>query len=229
MTAAVLAIAVAGCALAGVAVGPVLAAGTRRVPGVSGGTARALLLSVLAGVAFAVVAARLLPDPQRRYALPAFLVLAAAGAALVVIDLDVRRLPDRITLPAYPVLAVLLVAASLAGGGPDAVPGLVRAGVGALGSAAFYALLAVLPGSQLGFGDVKLAGLLGLALGWLSWPALVIGVVLGFVAAAVPLLVLMVAGRAGWRTRIPFGPAMLAGALAAVLVADPLAALYLSA
>ncbi|HEY3507322.1 MAG TPA: A24 family peptidase [Actinocatenispora sp.] len=217
-----------GCAGAGAVAGPALAATAARHPGVTTGTRRTVLVSALAAGAFGIVALGVLPDPARRYALPAFLVLAAAGVLLCVIDADIRRLPDTITLPAYPVVAVLLVPASLLGGAAVGWAGLLRAGLGALVAAALYLLLCLAPGSQLGFGDVKLAGLLGLALGWLSWATLAVGVLLGFAYGAGYAVVLLLSRRAGLRTRIPFGPAMLAGALTAVLLGDPLAAGYLA-
>jgi leader peptidase (prepilin peptidase)/N-methyltransferase len=69
----------------------------------------------------------------------------------------------------------------------------------------------------MGFGDVKLAGVLGLVLGWLGWGELVVGGFLGFLLGAVLGGVLMVARRAGRKTKIPFGPFMLLGALLAIL------------
>lgn len=217
-----------GCAGAGAAAGPALAATAGRLPGVATGPRRTVLVTCLAAGAFGVVALGLVGDPARRYALPAFLVLAAAGVLLTVIDADIRRLPDTITLPAYPAVAVLLVPASLLGTAAVGWPGLLRAVLGAVAAAAVYLVLCLAPGSQLGFGDVKLAGLLGLALGWLSWATLAVGVVLGFAYGAGYALVLLLSRRAGLRTRIPFGPAMLAGALTAVLVGDRLAAGYLA-
>jgi leader peptidase (prepilin peptidase)/N-methyltransferase len=186
-----------------------------------------VLLSALTAASFGGVSMRLLTDPARRYALPAFLLLAAVGMVLAVIDTDVRRLPDALTLPAYPLVAALLVPASLLGVAPVGGTGLARAGCGALAAVVWYVLLCLLPGSQLGFGDVKLAGLLGLALGWLSWSALVVGMVAGFGYGAVHGLVLLAARRAGPRSHLPFGPAMLAGAFTAVLAGDRLAAVYL--
>lgn len=217
-----------GCAGAGAAVGPGLAAMSARVPGVSSGPRRTLLVSALAMLAFGAVAGGLLTDPVRRYGLPAFLVLAAAGVLLAVIDSDVHRLPDAITLPAYPVVAVLLVPASLLGAASTGWSGLLRAAGGAAVAATVYLLLCLAPGAQLGFGDVKLAGLLGLALGWLSWATLAVGMVLGFAFGAAYGLTLLVVRRAGLRSRIPFGPAMLAGALTAVLLGDRLAGAYLA-
>jgi leader peptidase (prepilin peptidase)/N-methyltransferase len=227
---AVAEVAALGCAGAGAALGPALAAGARRVPGVDGGTVRTVLVSVLSTVVFGAIGYRLGAYPAGRYALPAFLVLAAAGITLAVIDLDVRRLPDAITLPAYPVIAVLLTGASLL---TDTTRGaldtLGRAALSGLAALLLYGLLSLPRSSQLGFGDVKLAGLLGLALGWLSWSALASGLVLGFGYGALYAVVLLATRRAGWRSRVPFGPAMLAGAFTAVLVGDWLATAYAAA
>jgi leader peptidase (prepilin peptidase)/N-methyltransferase len=108
-----------------------------------------------------------------------------------------------------PAVAVAAVAASTAGE--------FRAVLAGAALVAAYGVLAVLPRSGLGFGDVKLAGLLGVALGPLGWDAVVAGTALGFVLGGGVALLLLVAGRANGRTPIPFGPAMLAGAwLAAV-------------
>jgi len=81
-----------------------------------------------------------------------------------------------------------------------------------------YAVLAVLPRSGLGFGDVKLAALLGIALARIGWAPLVWGTTLAFVLGGVAALVLLATRRATRDTHLPFGPAMLAGAgVAAVL------------
>ena len=76
--------------------------------------------------------------------------------------------------------------------------------------------LAALSPEALGFGDVKLLGLLGLLLGWFGWGVLLAGVFLGLLAGAVLSLVLLAARRAGWRTALPFGPPLLTGAALAV-------------
>jgi leader peptidase (prepilin peptidase)/N-methyltransferase len=71
-------------------------------------------------------------------------------------------------------------------------------------------------------GDVKLAGLLGLHLGWLGWGAVVVGAFAAFVVQAVVALVLLAARRIGLRGELPFGPAMLAGAALAIATAGSL-------
>jgi leader peptidase (prepilin peptidase)/N-methyltransferase len=159
-------------------------------------------------------------------ALPAYLYFTAVGVALTVIDLDVRRLPNAIVLPSYPVLALLLAFASAWSGDWWA---LARAGIGAVAMFGFFFAVAFAYPAGMGFGDVKLAGLVGGALAYLSWAALVVGAFLGFLLGALVGVGLMLAGRGGRKTAVPFGPFMAAGALLALFVADPLATLYTDA
>lgn len=152
---------------------------------------------------------------------PAFLALAwAAGAAVVLasVDLLVHRLPDRVTYPAYAVcaLALLVDAAVL-----DAWGALVRALVAGGAALAVSAAAAAAFPAGLGLGDVKLLGLLGLVLGWVGWGVLLVGVFLGLVVGAVVSLVLLATRRAGWRTAVPFGPPLLAGAVLALALSGP--------
>jgi leader peptidase (prepilin peptidase)/N-methyltransferase len=71
--------------------------------------------------------------------------------------------------------------------------------------------MALVSPAGMGMGDVKLAGLLGLLLGWLGWPVVVAGFLLGFVVQAVLGLALIVLRRAGRDTELPFGPALVLG------------------
>jgi leader peptidase (prepilin peptidase)/N-methyltransferase len=144
----------------------------------------------------------------------AFGFLGALGVALGAIDIAVHRLPDRLTLPAYPVLIALLAVAAAIGHDAGA---LVRALLGGVVLAAVYLVLALLRPGQLGGGDIKLAGLAGLALGWLGWPTLITGAALGFVLSAVASLALLAARRISLRSAICFGPFLLGGALLAVV------------
>jgi leader peptidase (prepilin peptidase)/N-methyltransferase len=158
-------------------------------------------------------------------ALPAFLYLAAVGVALAMIDLDVQRLPDKLTLPAYPVALVLLGIAALAdaAGWPYA-----RALIGMAALFGFYATLWLVYPAGMGLGDVKLSGVLGLYLGWLSWRALVVGAASAFlVGAVVSIAVLLLVKGSGRKTKVPFGPFMLLGVLIATFAADPIADAYL--
>ncbi|MFZ0323366.1 MAG: prepilin peptidase [Actinomycetes bacterium] len=146
--------------------------------------------------------------------LPAYLYLGGVGVALAMIDIDVHRLPDVLTLPAYLVLgALLLLPAAVDGSWGD----YLRAWLAAAALFGFYFVLALVYPSGMGFGDVKLAGVLGLALGWLSWGVLVVGGFLGFLLGAVVGGGLMLFRGAGRKSKIPFGPFMLTGTWLALM------------
>jgi leader peptidase (prepilin peptidase) / N-methyltransferase len=146
--------------------------------------------------------------------LPAYLYFVSVGLALAVIDIDTKRLPNALTLPSYIVIGALLLIPAVVDGDWSAY---LRAWLAALALFAFYFLLAVVYPAGMGFGDVKLAGVLGLVLGWLGWGELVVGGFLGFLLGAVLGAVLMASRKAGRKSKIPFGPFMLLGALLAVL------------
>jgi len=148
--------------------------------------------------------------------LPAYLYLGAIGAALAFIDLDVHRLPDLIVLPSYPVALVLLLV-------PTVVTGqwgwLLRALLAGLVLFVVYFVLALVSpgGGGLGFGDVKLAGLLGLLLGWLGWGAVIVSVLAAFVIGGLIAVFLLVVRRASRSSHIAFGPSMILGAWVALM------------
>jgi len=145
-------------------------------------------------------------------ALVPYLLLGVLGVLLAAIDLACRRLPNALVQPAIGAGAVLLAALSVGDW-----PALARAGLGALVLGGAYLALALLPGANLGFGDVKLAVLLGLFLGWLGWAEVLGGLLLPFLLNGPVALVLLAARRVGRRTVLPFGPAMLAGAWLAIV------------
>ena len=149
------------------------------------------------------------------WALPAYLYLGAISVALAMIDIDVHRLPNAIVLPSCGVAAVLLL---LAAGLTGEWASLLRAGLGGAALFAVYFLLAFIYPAGMGFGDVKLAGVLGIYLGWLGWGVLLVGGFLGFLLGGVMGAALMAVNKAGRKSKIPFGPFMLAGALIAILV-----------
>ena len=176
------------------------------------------LVELGTAVLFAALALRLdWPD------LPAFLYFGAIGIALAAIDLDCRRLPNAIVLPSYPVLAVLLAGSAW---WQHDWWSLGRAVLGGVALFAFYLLLALAYPAGMGFGDVRLAGILGGVLAYLSWPALLIGAFAGFVLGAVTGVVILAARKGDRKTAVPFGPFMIAGALLAVFAADPLVRAY---
>lgn len=155
--------------------------------------------------------------------LPALLYLAAIGVALALIDIDVHRLPDAIVLPSYPVLAVLLTGASW---WTEDWWALARAGIGGGALYLLYLLLVLAYPAGMGFGDVKLAGLLGAVLGYVGWSALVVGGFAGFLFGAVVAIVLVILGRGSGKTALPFGPFMLLGCAAGIVFGDVVARGY---
>lgn len=145
-------------------------------------------------------------------ALPAVLYFVAISIALALIDIDVRRLPDAIVLPSYPVALVLLAFASWNPGGASDWHAFVRALVGAASMFLVYLALVIAYPPGMGFGDVKLAGVIGLILGWFGWSALAIGWFAAFLLGGTFSVGLLLTGRAGRKSGIPFGPWMLIGA-----------------
>jgi leader peptidase (prepilin peptidase)/N-methyltransferase len=184
-------------------------------------SARYPLVELTTGVLFALLAWKI----GNHWALPAFLYLAAVSVALALIDIDVHRLPDVLTLPSYPVAAVLLTVGALAAHEPFA---LARAAIGAAALFLLYAVLWFVYPKGMGLGDVKLAGVLGIYLGYLSWGTLAVGAFFGFALGGVVGITLMAVGRATRKSKIPFGPFMLAGAMAAVFFGHSLAHAYIS-
>jgi leader peptidase (prepilin peptidase)/N-methyltransferase len=158
-------------------------------------------------------------------ALIAYLYLAAISVALALIDIDLHKLPDALTLPSYPIAAVLLTAGALTAHEPF---DLARATVGGAALFALYAVLWFVYPRGMGLGDVKLAGVLGMYLGYLSWGTLAVGAFFGFALGGVVGITLMAIGRATRKSKIPFGPFMLSGALAAVFFGVRLAHAYVS-
>jgi leader peptidase (prepilin peptidase)/N-methyltransferase len=157
--------------------------------------------------------------------LVAYLYLAAISIALALIDIDTHRLPNVIVLPAYAVGAVLLVVAALLLGNPAAI---LTAALGALAMGGIYLLMALIYPAGMGMGDVKLAGVLGLFLGYLGWPQVGVGFFAAFLLGGLFAIVLLVARRVGRRSGIPFGPWMLLGAWLAIFCGASIFGSYLS-
>lgn len=156
--------------------------------------------------------------------LPVWVWIIGIGTVLSLIDLEHKRLPDRLVLPSYPVVAVLLILPSVIYGDWSSY---LRGIIAAVVSVAIYFVLALINPSGMGLGDVKLSGVLGLALGYLGTSFAVMGFFLAFVIGGIIGLGLMIAGKAGRKTAIPFGPFMVLGAAAAIPVAMALATLEL--
>lgn len=178
----------------------------RRIP--RGVRVPVLVCGLMVAVLWAVVGALAGGLPVWWWPVP--LALAWAGVLLGAADVAVRRLPDALTLPAYPVVAVLLLVAAAGVGDADL---LVRAVGGGLLWAGGYAAVRLIAPGALGGGDVKLAGSLGALTAASSWPGLLLAVL------AANALTAAVAGPArmcGY-AEVPHGPAMLAAAWLVVL------------
>lgn len=143
----------------------------------------------------------------------AFAAFAVIGAVLAIIDIRTHRLPNRLVALGGATGLVLLVAAALTGSRMDA---LIRALLAALVLSAAYLLLRTVSAGGVGGGDVKLAAVIGLHLGWLGWGSVLVGTLAGFLLGGVFAVGMLLARRADGRTAIAFGPWMLAGAWVAV-------------
>jgi leader peptidase (prepilin peptidase)/N-methyltransferase len=164
------------------------------------------LVEVGMAVAFAVVGARI----GAHWALPAFLLFTWTLLVVAVIDAETRRIPNRITYPLTPALAVLLVAAALLDGDPGAG---IRALAGGLVAFAVLLVLALISPRGMGMGDVKLAGFIGLGLGYLGWGHVALGVFGAFLLGGLTAIALMALRVRGRKDLIPFGPYLALAAL----------------
>jgi leader peptidase (prepilin peptidase)/N-methyltransferase len=167
-------------------------------------------------VLWALVALRL--APTHPWAVPTYLAFTFACVVLAVIDARTRLLPNRLTYPAFVVTIIGLALASLIEGDPGR---LLRGLLAAAAVGGLFLLLAFVSPDGLGIGDVKFAPTLALALGWLSWPAVVTGLLLAILLGGVVALVALLMFRFGRKSSIPFGPSLAIGALLAILTAVP--------
>ncbi|PVG82883.1 prepilin peptidase [Nocardioides gansuensis] len=174
-----------------------------RLPGLAWKTALA------AAVAGALVGAVVGLDWPLLVALP----VVPVGVALAVIDWRTHLLPTRLIAPTYGVVVAAVVAAGLLSGDTAAI---WRAGIGWLLAGGFFFLLWFLHPRGMGYGDVRLSGVLGLVLGYLGWGQLAVGLWAGFLLGGVGGLLVKRLRRRGPGYNPPFGPWMLVGALAGV-------------
>ncbi|WP_420365682.1 prepilin peptidase [Curtobacterium sp. L3-7] len=154
----------------------------------------------------------------------AYLYVMAISVALTLIDLDTHTLPNRIVLPAYAVVPLLLAAASALSGDWGA---LARAFLGLVVLGGVYLALALAVPGGMGLGDVKLAGVLGFAMAYLGWGPLAVGSFGAFVLGGIFAIALVIVRRAGRRSGIPFGPWMLAGSWLGISLGAPIWSTYL--
>lgn len=183
-------------------------------------SARYPLVELGTGVAFALLAVRFGPDA----ALPAYLFLAAGLIALSAIDLDTYLLPKAVVYPTLGLTAVsLLVAAVVASDGR----GVAEAAAGGVIAFAVLFVIHFVSPRGMGFGDVRLAGVLGVALGWIELPVVAVGLFLAFLLASVVGVALIATGVRGRKDKVPFGPFLALGAYLAFFVGTPIIDLYL--
>lgn len=210
-------------AVVGLLLGPALAALTRTAPtgdrwltwaavrGVPATTRRIVLLAVSAALVLGLIGARL----GWRADLPAYLFLGALGVTLAAIDFDTHRLPNPLTYTGF--LLGVVYFGLLAAARGDAHP-LLRAALCAFVVLVVFFCFTVAGG--MGLGDTKLLTVLALYLGWIGWTLVVDAVLAGFLLGGLHALELLVVRRAGWNSHFAYGPALLAGALVALLVSS---------
>jgi leader peptidase (prepilin peptidase)/N-methyltransferase len=157
--------------------------------------------------------------------LAAWIILGGTGVVLGYVDAQTRLLPTRIIAPCYGALVVTLALAAALDDEP--VDQVLQTALGWFVFGGFYLVLHLVYPKGLGYGDVRLSGLLGLGLGYLGWPELLVGLYAGFLLGAVGgglLSVLKIVDR----KRYPFGPFMLLGALVGLVWGQPFGDWYTS-
>ena len=172
-------------------------AASRARLGVTAGVA--LALGVLAGLAAGWSAL-----------LPALVVLALAGAPLVVIDYEHHRLPDRLVRVAA---AGGIVGLSLTAAVQHDWHSYLRSIEGGAAAFAVLFVLAFIAPRSFGYGDVKLGGALGVYLGWFGWLYVYYGIFAGFVLGSLVAIAMIATSRATLKTAVAFGPMLIVGAL----------------
>jgi leader peptidase (prepilin peptidase)/N-methyltransferase len=147
---------------------------------------------------------------------PAHLVLVAWSIPLALIDQATHRLPDVIVLPLWAVSGGFLLLLGTVG---DHAASWLMANVSMAASVLALWLMAELPGRPLGFGDVKLGGLIALHLGWHSPYLAVFGLAIAFVAGGVWVMGVWLMGKLSWNDEVAFGPWLIVGLIIGLLLA----------
>lgn len=186
--------------------------------------ARYPLVESLGGIAFLAVTVGGLFGAYTPWMLPLLYVFACVSIVIAFIDLDHHLILNVVLLPTLVTTVALLALASLGTGE------WMRLGRGALCALilfAFYFVLSLIWKGGMGDGDIKLAFILGLVLGWLGWPQFIIGSFAAFLIGGVVSLVLLASKKVGLHGGIPFGPSMLLGVWLGIFAGAPIATLYL--
>lgn len=161
------------------------------------------------------------------WALPWLVFLVPVGCALTVIDYVTWYLPARIIAPSYAVVALLVVLGAVAVSDWHVV---LHGAIGWLALGLYYGLMWFISPRIMAYGDVRLGGLLGLALGPLGIASLILSVLAAGVLGALSFIPLKLLGRTikrdpdkgPLREHVPFGPFLLVGALVAAVVGNVL-------
>ena len=158
------------------------------------------------------------------WTLPAYLWFVAVTVTLTLTDIDTKLIPNRILFPGTVVALVLLIGGGLIEGGP-----VVRA---VAGGAVYFLLLfvvALIARGGFGFGDVKLAFLLGLFATYQSWDTLIVAIFAAFLLGGLVSLLLVVFRIRSRKDAIPFGPYLVLGTYVAIAWASSISTWYLGA
>jgi len=157
------------------------------------------------------------------WVLPAYLWFVAITVTLTLTDLDTKLIPNRILFPGTVVGLVLLMGGAIVEGGPILRP--------LAGGAIYFGLLfvlALIARGGFGFGDVKLAFMLGLFTSYQSWDTLIVAVLAAFLLGGFVSVFLVVFRIRSRKDAIPFGPYLVAGAYIAIAWAGTIARWYLN-
>jgi leader peptidase (prepilin peptidase)/N-methyltransferase len=152
--------------------------------------------------------------------LAAYAVFGLSMVAISAVDLERYIIPNHIVYPTLALLIPLFVLASAVDHRWDALG--KAAACGAFAFVGFFVLHVAVP-KGMGFGDVRLAGVIGLATGWLGYGHAFVGFFAGFVLGAVIGIIFIVATGGGRKTKIPFGPFLAAGAVLSIVWGNPVA------
>ena len=158
------------------------------------------------------------------WVLPAYLWFAAVTTVLILTDLDHKRIPNRILYPGTAVGLLLLTGGALLDGGARDL------GRGALGGVFYFGglfVLALIARGGFGFGDVKLAFMLGLFLAFRGWEHLLVGIFLAFFIGGLVAIALLLARKKGRKDAVPFGPSLVLGAWIGIAYGLEIAEWYL--
>ena len=169
-----------------------------------------LLIRCITTFLFAVMAIRF----DGGIIVAAFCVLMSGLLILTFIDLRTHRLPREVTYVVMGIGAVLLSVAAIVDDQPRRI---YMATLGAVISVSVMSVLYLFSRGGLGDGDVRMSPLLGMYLGWLNPGLALVGLLYGFILAALVSAMLMICGRANRRTAIAFGPFLALGTLAGIL------------